>query len=171
MSLAAAVCLGALVGGCSTRADIQLEYNKNLVRRYYEHVVSSGDIDAVSGFVASDYAYVHLGVKHKLGIEGEKEHIRGVRRTYPDLQLTVKRQIAEGDWVASVVTMRGTHSGEWMNMTPTHRPIEVTAVNVDRVVDGRIVEHGRAANLLEAFLRAGAIKIADPVDAAEVNGN
>jgi hypothetical protein len=37
-------------------------------------------------------------------------------------------------------------------------------VNIDRVVDGRIVEHGGAANLLGLFLEIGAIRIADPVD-------
>jgi hypothetical protein len=35
--------------------------------------------------------------------------------------------------------------------------IEVTAVNIDRVVDGRIVEHSGAANLLSALLDAGAV--------------
>ena len=38
------------------------------------------------------------------------------------------------------------------------------AVNIDRVVNGRIVEHGGAANLLEPLLEIGAIRIADPVD-------
>jgi hypothetical protein len=36
---------------------------------------------------------------------------------------------------------------------------------VARVVDGRIVEHGGAANMLEPLLAIGAIRIADPVDA------
>jgi hypothetical protein len=35
----------------------------------------------------------------------------------------------------------------------------VTAVNIDRVVDGRIVEHGGAANLLGPLLEIGAIVI------------
>jgi hypothetical protein len=33
----------------------------------------------------------------------------------------------------------------------------VTAVNIDRVVSGRIVEHGGAANLLEPLLKIGAV--------------
>ena len=40
----------------------------------------------------------------------------------------------------------------------------MTAANVDRVVDGHIVEHGGAANLLELLFTVGAIQIADPVD-------
>lgn len=49
-------------------------------------------------------------------------------------------------------------------MRPTGEKLEMTAVNIDRVIDGRIVEHGGAANLLEPFLKIGAIRIADPVD-------
>jgi hypothetical protein len=46
------------------------------------------------------------------------------------------------------------------------RPIEVTAVNIDRVVGGRIVEHGGAANLLEPLLKIGAIQMAATAESA-----
>lgn len=65
----------------------------------------------------------------------------------------------EGEWVVTRVTMRGTHRGEWLGIKPTAKPVEVTAVNIDRVVDGRIVEHGGAANLLAPLSKSGAIKI------------
>jgi hypothetical protein len=44
--------------------------------------------------------------------------------------------------------------------------LTVTAVNIDRVHDGRIVEHGGAANLLEPLLRIGAIRVVGPSAAA-----
>ena len=34
-------------------------------------------------------------------------------------------------------------------------------VNLDKAVDGCIVEHGGAANLLESFLEAGLIRVVD----------
>jgi hypothetical protein len=40
----------------------------------------------------------------------------------------------------------------------------MTAVNIDRVVDGRIVEHGGAADLLLPLLEAGAVRIAEPAE-------
>lgn len=131
---------------------------KDLVRRYYEEVVSTGDLNRVEAFIGADYAEVYEGTRYVLGIEGAKEHIRGVRRTYPDLTLEVTQQVAEGSLVVSQVLMRGTHAGEWLGMAPTGRPLVVTAVNIDRVVDGRIVEHGGAANLLEPLLKIGAIR-------------
>jgi hypothetical protein len=47
----------------------------------------------------------------------------------------------------------------WIGIKPTGRLVEFTEVNVDRVVDGLIVEHGGAANVLEPLLEIGAIRI------------
>jgi hypothetical protein len=49
-------------------------------------------------------------------------------------------------------------------MKPTGKTVELTAVNIDRVVDGRIAEHGGAANLLEPLLESGAIRVVGPDD-------
>jgi predicted ester cyclase len=44
-------------------------------------------------------------------------------------------------------------------MKPTGKKVDITAVNLDRIVNGKIVEHGGAANMFEALLGTGAIKI------------
>ena len=136
--------------------------NKLLVRRYYEEVVNTGHVNGLADFISPEYVEVHNNTRHSIGLEGAKEHVIGVRETYPDLHLTVEQQIAEGEWVVTRVTARGTHQGVWLGMTPTGKKVEMTAVNIDRVVDGRIVEHGGAANLLEPLLGIGAIRVADP---------
>jgi predicted ester cyclase len=128
------------------------EENKLLVRRFYEEVVNTGDMHRLAEFI------------RPADLEGMRGHVLGVRETYPDLHLTVERQIAEGEWVVTCVTARGTHQGVWLGMRPTGKKVEMTGVNVDRVIDGRIVEHGGAANLLEPLLEIGAIRIADSVD-------
>lgn len=138
--------------------------NKALVRRYYEDVVSTGAVDEVAAFVSGDYTEAHDGRVYPIGIEGAKEHILGVRRTYPDLHLTVEQQIAEGEWVATRVTMRGTHRGEWLGIMPTGKQVQMTAVNLDRVIDGRIVEHGGAASMLGPLLEIGAIRVVTAQD-------
>lgn len=138
--------------------------NKRLVRRYYEEIVNTGDVARLEEFIAPAYAEVYGNTRHKVGLEGAREHVLGVRRTYPDLHLTVEQQIAEGEWVVTRVTARGTHEGVWLGMRPTGARLEITAVNIDRVVEGRIVEHGGAANLLEPLLEAGALRIAELVE-------
>jgi predicted ester cyclase len=143
---------------------VSADENKLLVRRYYEEVVNTGDVDRLAEFISPAFVEVYNNIRHPVGLEGAKAHVLGVRETYPDLHLTVEQQIAEGEWVVTRVTARGTHQGVWLGMRPTGEKLEMTAVNIDRVVDGRIVEHGGAANVLEPFLEIGAIRIADPVD-------
>jgi len=54
---------------------------KDLVRRFYEEVVSTGAVDDIGRFVAPDYVEVHGSTRHAVGIEGAREHILGVRQT------------------------------------------------------------------------------------------
>jgi hypothetical protein len=46
-----------------------------------------------------------------------------------------------------------------MEIKPTGKTMVTTGVNVDRVIDGKIVEHGGAANLLHSLLDIGAITV------------
>jgi predicted ester cyclase len=136
-----------------------LEDNKLLVRRYYQEIVNTGSTEKVENFISPEYTEVHDGKKHTIGLEGAKAHITGVRKTYPDLYISIEKQIAEGEWVVTCITARGTHKGSWLGIKPTGKPVAFTGVNVDRVVDGRIVEHGGAANMLMPLLEIGAIKV------------
>ena len=138
------------------------DQNKLVVRRYIEEIVSTGNVDRISEFISPDYVEVYRGTRHPIGLEGARKHVLGVRQTYPDLHLTIDRQVAEGDWVVTQVTARGTHRGTWLGMKPTGKAVEITAVNVDRVVGGHIVEHGGAANSLEALLDIGAVRVVGP---------
>ena len=135
------------------------EDNKELIRRYIDEVINTGNVDQIENFVAPDYVEVHEGKRYPVGIDGAKEHILGVRQTYPDLELTVENQIAEGEWVATCITARGTHKGVWLGIKPTGKSLVYTGVNVNRIVNGRIVEHGGAANLLGPLIDAGAVKV------------
>jgi predicted ester cyclase len=136
-----------------------IEENKLVVRRYIEEVVNTGDVSRIADFIAPDYIETLDKTGECGGLEGARNHVIGVRETYPDLHLTIERQIGEGDWVVTCITARGTHSGSWMGMKPTGKRLEITGVNVDRVVGGRIVEHGGAANLLEPLLEIGAVQV------------
>lgn len=133
--------------------------NKKLVKEYYQKVVNTGNVDIIANYISPDYFEVHDNKIYKMGIEGAIGHIKGVRKTYAGLTLDIHYQIAEGDRVATCYTMTGIHVGEWMGIKPTGKKIKVTGVNIDRVAEGKIVEHGGAANLLSGLLEIGAIKL------------
>jgi len=138
------------------------ENNKDIVRRFYEEVVNTGNTDRIHEFISEEYTEIFDGKRYPSGIEGAKAHVIGVRQTYHDLTISIERQIAEDDWVVSCITTSGTHKGSWLGIEPTGKPVVFTGVNVDRIVDGRIVEHGGAANMLGPLLEIGAVKIVGP---------
>ena len=132
--------------------------NKLLVRRFIEEIVNTGETGRLHEFVAADFRESNDRSGRIAGIEGCRAHILGVRTTYPDLHLTIDEQLAEGDVVATLFTMNGTHRGEWPpGAKPTNKQVRMTGVSIDRVRGGRIVEHGGAANELAAFMEIGLI--------------
>jgi len=136
--------------------------NKILVRRFYEEIVNSGKVEKIEDFISPEYVEVHDGKRYALGIDGARNHILGGHETYRNLHLKIEKQIAEDQWVVTCLTASGIHQGTWMGIKPTGKKVSFTVVNVDKVVDGRIVEHGGAANMLGPLLEIGAVQVVGP---------
>jgi predicted ester cyclase len=80
-------------------------------------------------------------LKEHPGLQQILERHPLMRAAFPDLQHKIEQQIAEGDTVATRVTMTGTHSGSFMGASPTNKRISWGVLLMDRVVDGKIVLH------------------------------
>lgn len=63
------------------------------------------------------------------------------REGFPDGRHVFDFVIAEGDSVATIGHYRGRHTHPFMGVAATHREVDFTVMHVDRVQDGRIVEH------------------------------
>ncbi len=138
---------------------MSIEPNKTTIRRLIEDVVNTGNVARLDELVSPDFRESADVTAQMTGVDAMRAHVLGVRNTFPDLHLIIDGQIGEGDWVATRITAEGTHLGWWLGIKPTGRRVRITGVNIDRVVDGRIVEHGGAANMFEALLSVGAIKV------------
>jgi len=131
--------------------------NKTIIHRFIEEIGNTGDVSNISEFISEDYVEVYEGKRYPIGIKGAIDNIISVRKAYPDLKLTIENQISEGEWVAAIFSITGTFKDEWFGLKPTGKTITYTGVNIYRIIDGKIVEHGSAANLLDPLLRAGVI--------------
>lgn len=128
------------------------------MKYFYEHVVSENLIDEFSQYIAED-CMVRVGEQQfTIGYEGMKQHLLDVRKTYPDLAMKIIRQYSYRGTIVSEFVMEGTHLGEWLGMKPTSKKITMNGVDIDRVVRGKIVEHGGAVGTFEALFEAGIIK-------------
>jgi predicted ester cyclase len=140
--------------------------NKSIVKQYIEEVINKGMPENISSFISPHYTEVYNNRRYRLGIEGAKKNISGVRQRYPDLNLSVEFQVEEGEWVVTGFVMKGTHLGEKLGLAPTGKQIEVRGVNIDKVVNGKIIEHGGDTNLLDPFLELRSAHVMEKSEAA-----
>ena len=74
------------------------------------------------------------------GPEGAKETAKMYRNAFPDVQLSIEDQVAEGDKVVTRWIGSGTHQGEMMGIAPTGNQVRVDGMTISRIEDGKIVE-------------------------------
>ena len=132
--------------------------SKTIIKEFYEVVVSDNQLDRIKDYIDTD-SVARIGNDiFPLGVNGMVEHIIATKQTYPDYTMKIISQYQDGDYVISEFITTGTHEGEWLGITPTNKVISITGVNIDKVVGGKIVEHGGAANTFDAFWENHLIK-------------
>jgi predicted ester cyclase len=130
------------------------EQNKAIARRVYE-IISTGNFARAEEIVdpeAPDNELLPGDPPAKL-IDTFKETFSEAREGFPDLTVSVEDVMAEGDRVTARVTMRGTHQGEFQGIAPTGKRVEVKAIDIFHIKDGKIVAHWGHADDPTGFLR------------------
>lgn len=128
------------MAGCTGQEKAQEERNKALSRRNIEEVLSQGKFDVIDDIFVADFVK-HLPPDHDIhGIEDVIQFATMYRTAFPDLQITIEDQFAEGDKVVNRFKWTGTHEGEFMGIPPTGVQVTVAVIAIERFVGGRMVE-------------------------------
>jgi steroid delta-isomerase-like uncharacterized protein len=136
-----------------------LEENKALIRRFYEEM-DKGNIDAMDELVAEDYINHDPPPFPGLaeGREGLKQAFEMFWRATPGHHL-IEDQVAEGDKVVTRLRGIGKHEGELAGIPPTGNDLDVKAVAIHRIKDGRVVEHWSAVDSAANLHQLGVIQL------------
>jgi len=132
--------------------------NKEMIRYFYEEIVSKNRIIEIEKYVSNTCTARSGETNIPIGLEGMRQHVIDVRKTYPDLKIRIIRQHEENNFVISEIITDATHSGEWLGIKPTGKKLQFTGVNIDLVKDHKIIEHGGAANIFDTFWSEGIIR-------------
>ena len=132
------------------------EENKAVARRFYE-TFEKGDLPIVDEVLASNFVEHNPFPDQPPGPEGMKQVLGMMRATFPDMAVSTQDMIAEGDKVVSRWTGTGTHQGEFMGIPATGNKVTVSGIGIDRVVDGKIVEHWEQFDAMGMMQQLGAI--------------
>jgi predicted ester cyclase len=86
-----------------------------------------------------------------------KQFAAGMREAFPDLQVTIEEQIAEGDRVLTRFRTRGTHQGELWGIPPTGKEVQITNMSMCRIEGGKMAEEWPAPDRLGMMQQLGVI--------------
>ena len=89
--------------------------------------------------------------------EGFKAYVSAFRVAFPDLHATVEDQIAEEGKAAMRFTARGTHKGEFQGIPPTGKQVTLSGIDIQRIVDGKIVENWVSLDALGLLQQLGVL--------------
>jgi len=114
------------------------EQSKSFMRRFVEASVAS-DPATYKELLAPDF------VAHLLGGPQNREaflqHNHVFNAAFSNRQMIVEDLIAEEDKVMARLTWKGVHSGDFQGLPPTGNQVVISAFIVERVRDGKTVEH------------------------------
>ena len=113
-----------------------------VMRRMFDEGFATGDTAVVDELCAADL------VEHQFGMAGVgaeaiqhvKDAICQVHAATPDMSFTIEDSVEHGDTIWVRVRAKGTATGPFFG-PPSGRPVDITVVDIARIVDGRIVEH------------------------------
>jgi len=88
------------------------------------------------------------------GLSETKQFFPRLLQAFPDLAIRIETIVAEGDQVAIHAWYEGTHKGELMGYKATGRKLRFQVVSMDRLEDGKIVQHNAEAGFARAIFQA-----------------
>jgi predicted SnoaL-like aldol condensation-catalyzing enzyme len=111
---------------------------KNLAAsRAVSDAFGSGNVSALDSIVADDFVD-HTSTGDKKGRDSLKAMIAWVRATNKNMKMEIKKELADNDYVMTWMRFTGTSEG---GMGMPAGPYDMTAIQLARFKDGKIVEH------------------------------
>jgi steroid delta-isomerase-like uncharacterized protein len=133
---------------------MSIEDNKDIVRRYQD-AYNTANYESLADVVAADVRTPNIASGMPPGLEGAIAVHRKTLLGMPDYLTTIEDLIAEGDKVVARVRITGTHTGDFWGVPPTGRQVNLTAIYIVRIADGKIVEHWGEEDGMKVFRQLG----------------
>ena len=119
--------------------------NRAIVRRLYEEVWNLRRFELLDELISPSYAYHGpiLGdreVGSPAGLEVYKRIVTTFLKGFPDLRLTVRDTLGEGEKIVVLWTLSGTHRGEFMGIPATNKNVSTDGITINHLYDGKIID-------------------------------
>jgi len=123
------------------------ETNKAIVRKFNKEFIEDGILSVYEELVSPNFLD-HSGHEEVPNPKGAYIFITQVfRPAFPDVQVIIHDQFAEGDTVVTRKSYRGTHKGAFLGMPASGKVITLAVIDIIKLRDGKYVEHWGSADM------------------------
>lgn len=135
---------------------------KNPLYRFYEEVINQGKLEVLDELYSKDYVNEIAPFGINKGIEGLKKFISDQKHAFPDWHININYWINDGDKHIVKWTVEGTHLGDFLGIKPTRKKIKKSGIDVETIVNNKIVKHDGAEDMLSLLQQIGAVDNFNP---------
>lgn len=122
--------------------DAISEKNKEIVRRFNYEFIQGSDLQVFEETVHAEFINHNAPPNSaNAGKDGLLQFMQIMKQAFPDLEVKIHMQIAEGDLVTTYKTFQATHKGTFMGIEPTNKRITFDVMDILRIKDGKTIEH------------------------------
>lgn len=132
------------------------ETNKQVVRRFYDEVLNSGDLDVLEQIAVANYEEHDMLPGQGTGLTGLRDRVTMLQTAFKP-RFTIEDVIAEGDRVVVRWTNSGTHVGDFLGIPATGKSVTVAGIDIYRLQGGRMAEHWHVIDQLPMLQQLGVI--------------
>jgi predicted ester cyclase len=118
-----------------------MEENKAIVCRFINEYQTERREETADELIAEgffDHSALPIFTPDKQGL---KDLFNMLWNAFGGFRAEIHDQVAEGDKVTTRKTFFGTHTGEFLGVPATNRPIQLGVIDILTVKDGQIREH------------------------------
>jgi len=136
-----------------------LEQHQHIIQRYYDEVWNRGRLDVLDELLDPAYINHTPSVPNPPpGPGGLKPIVAAIRKAFPDLHYEIKDIVANDSMVVARVIMTGTQKDSLFDLPPTGKKITVNQINIEKIRNGRVVEHWRVTDELTMMKQLGFVQ-------------
>ncbi len=132
------------------------EENKAVARKFYA-LLDKGDMGGVSQLLADNLVWHFAGIPAPFDKQNFAGFLQAFRMAFPDMRHSLDPQIAEGDRVVTPLTFRATHRGELQGIPASGKRVEIRALNIHRILGGKIAQAETVVDMMGLMQQIGAI--------------
>jgi steroid delta-isomerase-like uncharacterized protein len=123
--------------------------NVELLRKAFAAVFSATPPETCAAMLTPDFIINLAGMPTQMhGREAWMQNLAVMRKAFPDSKAEIHDIFGTGDRVAVRLTIRGTHTGEFVGIPATGRAVEYTSIELYRVSGDLIAEEWICSDML-----------------------